>query len=94
MTTRPAIDAIAEAIEAAMPELDATDRRIVVAIQRLMSSGEPVEPAVIARASGAPVLRVEERLDSWPGVYRDDQGRAWLVFGAMPSRGSTPSTAS
>ena len=81
MKTRPTIDDIAEAIQAAMPELDATDQQIAVAIHRLMSSGEPVEPADIARAAGASLERLEERLGAWPGVYRDGQGRVVGFWG-------------
>ena len=81
MKTRPTIDDIAEAIQAAMPELDTTDQEIAVAIHRLMSSGQPVEPAAIARASGASLERLEERLGAWPGVYRDGQGRVVGFWG-------------
>ena len=81
MKTRPTIDDIAAAIQAAMPELDATDQKIAVAIHRLMSSGEPVEPAAIAGASGAALERLEERLGAWPGVYRDEQGRVVGFWG-------------
>ena len=86
MKTRPAIDEIAAAIDAAMPDLDATDQQIAHAIHRLMSTGEPVEPAAAANAAGAAVERVNERLGSWPGVYRDDQGRVVGFWGHSISR--------
>lgn len=86
MRTGQTIDAIAEAIASAMPELDATDRRIALAIHRLMSSGEPVEPAEVALASGTPMAQVNERLDSWPGVYRNNQGRVVGFWGHAASK--------
>jgi len=73
--TKPTVDEVAEAIKAAMPTLDATDQQIVSTIHRLMSSGDPVDPEAVANAVGGLVGRVNEKLDSWPGVYRDEQGR-------------------
>jgi alkylmercury lyase len=73
---------IAAAISAALPALDLTDRQISTQIHRHMSSGEPVDPAVVANAVGVPVDRVEEKLNSWPGVFRDDQGRV-VGFGGQ-----------
>ena len=81
MTARLDIDEIASAIDAAMPELDPTDQQIAAAVHRLMSKGEAVEPAAIARASGAPLDRVEDRLGTWPGVFRDDDGRVVGFWG-------------
>src|SRR5437879_4848296 len=70
------LDDVAEAIKAAMPVLDETDQHIATAVHRLMSSGAPVEPAAIAKAVGGVSLeRVKERLNRWPGVFRDDMGR-------------------
>ena len=86
MKTRPAIDEIAEAIDAAMPDLDPTDQRIAAAIYRLMGSGEPVEPASVAQMASATAERVDERLGSWPGVYRDQQGRVVGFWGHAISK--------
>jgi alkylmercury lyase len=80
------MDQIAEAIEAAMPDLDSTDQHIASAIHRLMSRGEPVEPEAVAHAAGAPVQRVQARLESWPGVYRDDRGRVVGFWGHAISK--------
>src|SRR6266849_1153458 len=73
---------VAEAIKAAMPVLDETDQHIATAVYRLMSSGAPVEPAAIAKSAGGVSLeRVNERLNTWPGVYRDDTGRVVGFWG-------------
>lgn len=77
----PGIEEIADAITAAMPDLDATDQRVATTIHRLMSSGKPVEPAAVADLVGVPVERVTQKLDSWPGVYRDDVGRVVGFWG-------------
>jgi alkylmercury lyase len=73
--------AMAEAIKAAMPTLDATDRAIATNVYRLMSRGAPVEPAAIAAAAGVSVEHVNEKLESWPGVYRDEDGRVVGFWG-------------
>lgn len=65
----------AEAISAAMPALDATDQQIAAAIHRLMSRGEPVALEMIAKAVGIPADQVDAKLNSWPGVFRDGNGR-------------------
>ena len=73
---------LAEAIKAAMPVLDETDQHIATAVHRLMSSGAPVEPAAIAKAAGGVSQeRVNERLNTWPGVFRDDMGRVVGFWG-------------
>src|SRR2546422_5576606 len=73
---------LAEAIKAAMPVLDETDQHIATAVHRLMSNGAPVEPAAIAKAAGGVSHeRVKERLNTWPGVFRDDMGRAVGFWG-------------
>src|SRR5713226_9640038 len=73
---------VGEAITAAMPALDGIDQQIATAVYGLMSTGEPVEPAEIAKAVGSVSLNlVNERLSSWPGVFRDDSGRVVGFWG-------------
>jgi len=72
---------MARAISAAMPPMDATEQRIAVGIYRLLAEGEPVTPQAAAQAIDVPVGRVEEVLSSWPGVYRDDEGRVVGFWG-------------
>ena len=73
---------LAEAIKAAMPVLDETDQHMATAVYRLMSTGAPVEPAAIAKAAGGVSLeRVNERLNTWPGVFRDGMGRVVGFWG-------------
>jgi len=76
------VDEVAEAIKAAMPALDKTDQEIASAVHRLMSSGGSIEPAAIAKAvRHVSVDLVNERLNSWPGVFRDDSGRVVGFWG-------------
>jgi alkylmercury lyase len=84
--TRPghvqaSVESVSAAITAAMPVLDETDRQIATAIYRLLSHGEPVEPAAVAAAIEIDLEYVEARLASWPGVYRDEKGRVAGFWG-------------
>jgi hypothetical protein len=64
-----------------MPVLDETGRQIATGIHRLINLGKPVEPAAIGEAVGIDVDRVEAKLASWPGVYRDKGGRVAGFWG-------------
>ena len=72
---------LTEAISAATPVLDTDEQRIVMATYRLLAKGARVTADAIARALDLPVGRVEEALSSWPGVYRDDDGRVVGFWG-------------
>lgn len=75
------IGQLTDAISAAMPTLDATDQRIAISTYNLLAGGHGVAPAAIAAAVGVPTDRVEQALNSWPGVYRDERGRVAGFWG-------------
>ena len=76
------LNQVGEAIKAAMPKLDKTDQQIATAVYRLMSKGEPVEATAVAESvAGITVDSVNERLNSWPGVFRDHSGRVVGFWG-------------
>ena len=78
---------VGEAIKAAMPTLDKTDQQVAIAVYRLMSMVGPVEPtAVVESVRGVSVDQVNERLNSWPGVFRDDRGRVVGFWGQAIDR--------
>jgi alkylmercury lyase len=79
------IDEVADAISSAMPRLDATEEGIALGTYRLLAEGEPVTFEAIAQATNNTVSRVEEALNSWPGVYRDDEGRVVGFWGLTTS---------
>ena len=76
-----ALEETAEAIRAAMPTLDEIEQRISASVHRLMADGVAVTSEDIARASDAAVDRIDESLNIWPGVYRDDQGQVVGFWG-------------
>jgi alkylmercury lyase len=75
------LEETAEAIRAALPNLDGTDQRIAITIHRLIGDGKPATSEAVAKAVDVPVSRVEQSLNSWPGVYRDDEGRVIGFWG-------------
>jgi alkylmercury lyase len=80
------IEEMAEAIRSAMPRLDATEQRIAIATYRLLAEGEPVTSEAVAQVTNNPVGRVEDALNSWPGVYRDNEGRVVGFWGLTIGR--------
>ncbi len=76
------LNKVGGAIKAALPTLDMTDQQIAAAVYRLLSNGEPVDATAVAESvGGITVDSVNERLDSWPGVFRDDSGRVVGFWG-------------
>jgi len=71
----------ADAIAGAMPKLDVRDQRIMLSIRHHLAEGKPVPVASIAQASSVPAEEIETKLASWPGVYRDGQGRVVGFWG-------------
>jgi alkylmercury lyase len=75
------IQAMAAAISSAMPVMDATEQQIAIEIYRQLAEGRPVTTEAIAQAVGIPAGRVEAALNSWPGVFRDGEGRVAGFWG-------------
>jgi len=75
------IEQLSEAILKAMPDLDATGRRVALALYHLLVKGQPVELAALAAHTGVPQKRVDEILAAWPGVFHDDRGRVIGFWG-------------
>ena len=64
--------ALADRFVACFPKLNAEERKIFVALYRLLALGEPVPPLQIALRAGAAVHQVNALLDAVPAVYRED----------------------
>ena len=76
---------LADAIGAAAGINDEPDLRVAAALYELLADGDPVTPAAAAARAGVDQRAVDERLDAWPGVFRDDQGRVTGFWGlAIP----------
>ena len=83
MTTRQntTLDALADALAAALGELDPAGQRLAIALYRLLAAGRPVATADLAASTGLPEPAVAEALGSWPAVFTDGQSR---VTGPSP----------
>lgn len=83
-------DVVAASLSRSMASLDDDERRLALAIYRLLATGDPVRPASVARVAGLPRPVVDAALEEWPGVFRDDIGRVvgfWgLALPEMPHR--------
>ncbi|MGH2946242.1 MAG: organomercurial lyase [Solirubrobacteraceae bacterium] len=81
---------LARDVAVAMGTLDAEQQHAAVSLYRLLGEGEPVAPERVAQRAALPLERVQELLDGWPAVYRDQDGSVigfWgLTIRDMPHR--------
>jgi alkylmercury lyase len=81
MATTAQLEEWAKAVVKASPDLDAEDRRIMVATYRLLARGEAVAEAEIAEETGLTAERVQTSLRAWPLVLRDEDDRVIGFWG-------------
>lgn len=74
-----------EALASAMPDLDETQQHLAVTLYRTLAEGRPVELSRLATRAGLGESLVRETVESWTGVFRDDEGRIVGFWGlALP----------
>jgi hypothetical protein len=82
------LNELTDALLAAVPPLDPMRQHLVVGLYRALARGLPVAPAELADNLGMARELVQEALDAWPGVYRDNAGNVigfWgLALSDMP----------
>ena len=76
------IPELAADFTAAHPALDAGEQRLVLTLFRLLGEGKPVPPKELAERSGLPAAAISSRLEEWPMVQRDENGRVF-AFGGL-----------
>ncbi|HEU4913600.1 MAG TPA: organomercurial lyase [Actinomycetes bacterium] len=69
-----AIDRLDESLAAATPDLDDEGRRLALALFRRLATGEPAQIDNLVAETGLSLDAAEERLATWPGVFRDERG--------------------
>jgi alkylmercury lyase len=79
--TRTKLEGLAEAIAKAEPDFDAEQQRIALEVYRGLALGSPLAASDIAARTQEPEDRIEQLLRSWPGVFRDRQGRVVGFWG-------------
>ena len=66
---------LADALIGAVPNLAPGEQAVAVALLRLLAKGAPVSDRTLAAAVGAEESTIRDELASWPGVFRDEDGR-------------------
>lgn len=79
------VEELAKAIAGAMPKLDPTEQRIAITTYRLLAAGKPVTIEAIGGEVGVPASRVQQALNSWPGVYKNQAGEVAGFWGLATS---------
>lgn len=67
----PSIDDITAAFINGYLSLTADEQRLAQTVYRLLATGRPASPDVIATQAGWPLRDADERLSAWPAVFRD-----------------------
>ena len=88
--TQMTADGVAGLLSELMDSLEGDERNLALTIYRLLAEGRPVRPERIAERAGLDRAAVDEALEEWPGVFRDEQGRVVGFWGLaqpeMPHR--------
>jgi alkylmercury lyase len=89
-TPKPPIPELAEVLARAMPTLAPDEQELALALYRQLARGEPVPMSALAGELGVDQAAIADALESWPGVFRAEDGRVigfWgLAIGEMPHR--------
>jgi len=80
---------LASRIAAAMPPLSEDEQRLAIELYRQLAEGEPVVPQRLAPQIGVSAGWVDQTLEGWPGVYRDERGRV-IGFWGLAQRPMPP----
>ena len=75
------IERLADALIGAVSNLDPGEQTVALALLRALAKGEPVSEQALAAASGAADSTMRDALDSWPGVFRNEDGRVGGFMG-------------
>jgi alkylmercury lyase len=75
------IDVLADALRSAQPALDGNERLLVREVYAALALGQPVSVTDLARRTGKSENWISDRFESWPGVFRDDEGRVIAFWG-------------
>lgn len=75
------LDRLTEALSSLRMEVSDTEQRLAVALYRSLATGQAPTPAELAELIAEDEGFVLERLGTWPGVFRDDDGRVVGFWG-------------
>lgn len=66
---------VSAAILALFPPFTQAEERLALILYRLLAVSGPVPVEALAGAAGMPARQIERLMSTWPGVYRDVEGR-------------------
>ena len=75
MSQSELVERLADALIGAVPTRDPGVQAVGLALLRTLATGEPVSEQALAAASGSPEPTIRDALESWPGVFRDEDER-------------------
>ena len=75
MSQSELVERLADALIGAVPTRDPGVQAVGLALLRTLATGEPVSEQALAAASGTPEPTIRDALESWPGVFRDEDER-------------------
>lgn len=75
------IGALLEAFPQEFVEINQQEQALAIVLYRLLAFGKPVSLLFLAEASVMPAAEVEQMLEKWNGVYRDDTGKVIGFWG-------------
>lgn len=86
-----AVDRLEPAVRESFPKLDESEQRISLALYRALANGHPVALPRLAASPELPgAAEVAAVVDSWPAVYRNDDGEVIGYWGlALGGTGHT-----
>jgi alkylmercury lyase len=74
------------AVAKAVPDFDEEQQRIALALYRRLADGSPAPASDVAERAGGDGERVKDLLGSWPGVFRNHDGRVVGFWGLTVNR--------
>ncbi len=91
MDTRQRVDVetLATQIVGCFPKLDSLEKLVSLELYRLLAAGQPVPRSSLAEKVGAPIERINQILENWPGVYSDSKGQVVGYWGLAISEAFT-----
>ena len=85
------LDEVAASIVRAFPPLDSFGQSLSLDLYRLLGAGQPVPRALLAKRLGVTVERIDQILNSWPGVFSDSHQRVVGYWGlSIPAAYPSP----
>ena len=71
----PALDDLSQIFIDAFPEMNKVEQQLALNLYALLAEGDAITLEFLARRNSIPLADVKRILDSWPGVFYDEENR-------------------